>query len=150
MITEAWTDLPGGFRLPAGVREDLRMEKLIDRALLTLVISLTPGYLSPGGVPRTKTRKARDTEQAELQVLLRLMVNDFGIRVERGYTESALQWRLCELAVERGLLTHHPDEYPVFRTHDEHANWSLWDVMTDERKDRDQPGRRHSTAPRYR
>jgi hypothetical protein len=151
MIAPSYTELPGGFRLPAGSAA-LRMEKLVDRALLALVVSYTPGYQTPSGIPKVKTAKQRQMDRVELDVLLRLMVNDFGIQAAEGYTEPALQWRLCELAVERGLMTHHPSEAPVFRLITERGSWCLWDVMSDERKDREQPGRRTShrhTAPRY-
>jgi hypothetical protein len=132
-------DLPGGFRAPAEP-DALRLERIIDRALLALVVSYSPGYLTRGGIPKTKTAKQRQIERGELDQLLRLMVNDLGIRTGNGYTEEALRWGLCELAVERGLMTRHPDE-PFCLAYGR-GGWSLWDVMTDERKDREHPGRR--------
>jgi hypothetical protein len=138
---------PGGFIYDPELITAAGVEKIADRALLALVISCTPGFQTPGGIPRTKTGKAREIDRAELQILLRLMVNDFRLRVAGGgYTEAAMQHRLEELAVERGLLTHRPHEYPVFRPRRDHVNWSLTDVVTEERRDREHP-RRSSPVP---
>ena len=148
MIAESWTELPGGFRFPAG-SVTLLMEKLIDRALLQLVITLTPGYLTPGGIEKDKTAKQRQIDRAELDLLLRIMVADFGIQAEAGFTETALYYRLLDLGAERGLLTRH-ENVPLYRVRYTHSNVALWDVMTDARKDREHPGRRLSRqAPRY-
>jgi hypothetical protein len=138
---------PGGFIYDPELLSAAAVEKIADRALLALVISCTPGFQTPGGIPKTETGKAREIDRAELQILLRLMVNDFHLRVAGGgYTETALQHRLEELAVERGLLAHRPHEYPVFRPRRDHVNWSLTDVMTEERRDREHP-RRSSPVP---
>jgi hypothetical protein len=148
MIAESWTELPGGFRIPAGSRE-LLMEKLIDRALLQLVITLTPGWQTRGGIERDKTAKQRQTERAELDILLRVMVNDFGLRSADGTTEHALYMRLLDLAAERGLVTRHEDD-PLYRVRYGYHAWSLLDVMTAERYDREYHGRRTSRlGPRY-
>jgi len=148
MIAESWTDLTGGFRIPAGSIE-LLMEKLIDRALLQLVITLTPGWQTPGGIEKDKTSKQRQAERAELDILLRVMVNDFGIRTADGYTEHALYMRLLDLATERGLVARHEDD-PLYRVRYGYHAWSLLDVMTAERYDREYPGRRTaSLGPRY-
>ncbi len=137
-----------GFRYDPDLLSERAVEKIIDRALLMMVIQLTPGYLSRGGVPKVKTRKEREIEHAELQAVLRLMVNDFGITTEDGYTETAMWAGLGRLGEQRGVLAG-----PVpWKTTRDHGPWSLWDVMSDERKDRDYPGRRASArgrAPRY-
>jgi hypothetical protein len=138
-----------GFTYDPGLLTAAAVEKITDRALLALVVSLTPGYLTSGGVPRTKTGKAREIENAELYVLLRLMVNDFDIRAGDGYTETALWGALGRLGVERGVLA---EQRGSWTSASDHGPWSLWDVMTDDRRDRLHPGRRTSArgrAPRY-
>jgi hypothetical protein len=126
------------------------VEKLTDRALMALAVALTPGYLTPGGIEKTKTGKQRQIDEAKLDTLLRLMVNDLHIRTADGYTESALRFRLAALGADRGVLQ--PDGSPFGRPARDHGPWALWDVMTDERRDREEPGRRTSArgcAPRY-
>jgi hypothetical protein len=143
--------LPGGFRYePTRSAADAshQVEKVIDRALLHAVIHLTPGYTTLGGIPRAKTAKQRQIEEAELTILLRMMVNDLGIRTGRGgYTEVALFFALYELGVERGVIAKHEGEAPLYRVRDPHANWSLRAVMSDERKDRERPGRQQVARP---
>jgi hypothetical protein len=141
-----------GFTCDPGLLSAAAVEKITDRALLALVVALTPGYLTRGSVPRDKTGKQRQIDEAELDTLLQLMVNDLGLRTaDGGYTESALRFRLAALGAGRGVLVP-ADGSPFGQSVRDHGPWSLWDVMTDERRDREQPGRRTSargTAPRY-
>lgn len=119
----------------------LALEKITDRALLALAHDMTPGYLTRGGIPRAKTGKARAIDRAELDTLLQLMVNDLGIRTPEGYTETALRFRLLDLGVVRGVFTVN-EKRTAYETARSHGPWTLWDVMSQDRRDREYPGRR--------
>lgn len=127
--------LAGGITAPASPDLYETYEKVIDRALLALVVSLTPGYLTVGGVPKAKTGKQRQSEYAELRALLKMMVDDLGIRGTAGPYEEALEQALGELGVVRGVITENKTG-PRWSSAREHGPWALRAVMSAERKSR--------------
>lgn len=119
------------------------LERIVDRALLLLVVSLKTGHMTRGGVQKDKTAKQRQIDRAELDAMLRMMVNDLHIRSDEGTTEIALRFALLDLGVDRGLLIKDGNEY---RAVDNYGQVSLFTVMSDARRAREWPQRFMASA----
>jgi hypothetical protein len=139
--------LTSGFQHDPAITQTVMLERITDRALLALANMLTPGYLTRGSVQRDKTRKQREQDQAIFQALTQLMVNDLRITTEEGTTETAVRFALERLGVERGVILQRDDD-PRFRSARPYGPWTLWDVMSEERKDREWPIRFMARGPR--
>jgi hypothetical protein len=129
--------LPNGFRYQADADLGVLVENVVDRALLAMVHWLTPGYLTRGNVPKEKTRKQKEAEGEILDELLRVIVRDLGLETERGDTEPAIRDRLYELGVERGVIIEHPEDYPRWESARSYGPWTLYAVMSEERRYRE-------------
>jgi hypothetical protein len=134
MTAAASEPLSGGFRYNPAAGPATMLERILDRALLALVRALDTGYLTRSHVPKRKTIKRREIDDAELTVLLQVL-KDLGVTDETGRDQDwQLRHQLTLLAVQRGLLTEH-DDGDRFRLARTHGNWTLWDVMSGSRRD---------------
>jgi hypothetical protein len=134
MTAAASEPLSGGFRYDPASGSAAMLERIIDRALLALVRALDTGYLTRSHVPKRKTIKRREIDDAELTLLLQVL-KELSVTDETGRGQDwQLRHQLTLLAVQRGLLTEH-DDGDRFRLARTNGNWTLWDVMSASRRD---------------
>jgi hypothetical protein len=107
--------------------------RVVDRVLLRLMHSITPGYLTRGNVPKLKTIRRREIDAAELAAMLNLM-GDLGLTDAAGRNDpTALMLALLSLAADRGLVTVH-DTGERYRTIRTHGPWTPWDTMSADKR----------------
>lgn len=121
--------LAGDLRYEPATGAAWALGRAVDRALLHLIHSITPGYLTRGNVPKLKTIRRREIDAAELAAILNLM-GDLGVTDAAGRNDpTALRLALLSLAADRGLVTVH-DTGERYRTTRAHGPWTPWDTMS--------------------
>jgi hypothetical protein len=134
MAAKTSEPLSGGFRYNPAAGQAAMLGRILDRALLALVRTLDTGYLTRSHVPKRKTIKRREIDEAELMVILEVL-RDLGVTDETGRNQDwQLRHQLTLLAVQRGLLTEH-DDGDRFRLARTYGNWTLRDVMSASRRE---------------